>query len=301
MNNQYSSINSSTLTMKIEKFVEKVIEAKYAWRDFKEEFSYLVREFDYDPLLSYSTYQKCFHDYIHHLSSLNTNNVYNCVNSIDFKAMQDFFNSYHRIKQVEINDFMRSENRNREVLIQYLDDLTQHYSKLLFIRVDLAYLTQYHQTIDIRTFKDDINKLIGYVQDQDTCFKYLEGYAWALEQGEEKGYHCHLLLIYNGAERQKDYYLANQVILRWKDITDDQGYGFNCNTSEHKQQFRERGTLGIGMIHRNNPLEVNNAINTCCYIVNPEKTNQYLRVKLPHMRTFGTGSYQRINRRYRNH
>ncbi|MFW1879115.1 hypothetical protein ACG9X7_19750, partial [Acinetobacter pittii] len=83
--------------------------------------------------------------------------------------MQDFFNSYHRIKQVEINDFMRSENRNREVLIQYLDDLTQHYSKLLFIRVDLAYLTQYHQTIDIRTFKDDINKLIGYVQDQDTC------------------------------------------------------------------------------------------------------------------------------------
>jgi hypothetical protein len=44
---------------------------------------------------------------------------------------------------------------------------------------------------------------IGYIQDGDKCFSDLEGYAWALEQGEEKGYHCHLLLIYNGAVKNK--------------------------------------------------------------------------------------------------
>ena len=45
------------------------------------------------------------------------------------------------------------------------------------------------------------------------------------------------------------------------------------------------------MIHRNNAREVANAINAAMYLVNPEKTNQFLKVKLPKMKTFGTGQF----------
>ena len=53
------------------------------------------------------------------------------------------------------------------------------------------------------------------------------------------------------------------------------------------------------MIHRDNDREVQNAINACSYLVNPEKSHQQLRVKPMRMRSFGTGSYKRSYRRYR--
>jgi hypothetical protein len=46
-------------------------------------------------------------------------------------------------------------------------------------------------------------------------FHGLQGYAWALEQGADKGYHCHLLLIYDPSKRQNDWYLADQVWQMW--------------------------------------------------------------------------------------
>jgi hypothetical protein len=42
------------------------------------------------------------------------------------------------------------------------------------------------------------------------------------------------------------------------------------------------------MIHRNNPDEVNNMLDTVAYLVRPEKEAQHLRVKTKkRMRTFG--------------
>ena len=32
------------------------------------------------------------------------------------------------------------------------------------------------------------------ISNQDGCFSDLQGYAWAVEQGEQRGYHSHLLL-----------------------------------------------------------------------------------------------------------
>ena len=65
----------------------------------------------------------------------------------------------------------------------------------------------------------------------------------------------------------------------------------------YKQQFEEQGTLGIGMIHRDHKQEVQNALNTAQYLVNPEKELQHLRVRLPRMRTFGTGQFEIKKRR----
>lgn len=50
------------------------------------------------------------------------------------------------------------------------------------------------------------------------------------------------------------------------------------------------------MIHRNNsPLE-QKAINATMYLVNPKKDDQYFRVKLKKMHSFGKGQYV-INKR----
>lgn len=109
-----------------------------------------------------------------------------------------------------------------------------------------------------------------------------------LEQGEEKGYHCHLLLVYRGSERRSAYSVADRVGKLWSTITEDQGCHFNCHTAAYLKQFSDRNRLGIGMIHRKNPDEVNNMLDTVAYLVRPEKENQHLRVKCrKRMRTFG--------------
>jgi len=286
--------------MRIEKFVEKTIDSRFGWNGFRQELKCLIQDFnrEYDLELKYSAYQEALYELINRVKKADGFIDCSLLDNMEFNRIRHYFAFSISRRRTEISSFIRSEKNNRETLSKYLQELIGHYSKLLFVRVDLAYLKEHQERIDIRVFKNDIQKLIGYIQDQDTCFKDIEGYAWALEQGEEKGYHCHLLLIYNGALRQKDYHFADQVIKRWKEITEQCGYGFNCNTSEHKEQFRKYEKLGVGMIHRDNAKEVTNAINTCSYLVNPEKTNQYLRVKLRNMRTFGTGSYQRSYRRY---
>lgn len=46
------------------------------------------------------------------------------------------------------------------------------------------------------------------------------------------------------------------------------------------------------MIHRDQQLEVDNAIRTAMYLANPDKKGQHMRVKTsPQMKTFGIGQF----------
>lgn len=189
-------------------------------------------------------------------------------------------------------ELQRQEQRNQYKLNLYLQQLLNHYARLLFIRVDLAYQPDHHQNINIEGFVYDIKTLCNRIANQDSCFSDLQGYAWALEQGIIKGYHCHLLLIYDGNKHQNDFGIGLQVSQCWKEITQDLGTAFVCNNPEYKSGFSQMGKLGIGMIHRDNPTEVNNALNTAQYLVNPEKQAQHLRAKpTANTRTFGTGQF----------
>jgi hypothetical protein len=56
--------------------------------------------------------------------------------------------------------------------------------------------------------------------------------------------------------------------------------------------------LGVGVIHRNQPKQVENAIRAGLYLVNPNKVDQRLRAKTsPNMRTFGISQYDVDRRR----
>ncbi len=143
-----------------------------------------------------------------------------------------------------------------------------------------------------------MSKLRDFISNKKTCFEHLQGNAWALEQGYENGgLHCHLLLIYDGSERQNDYHLAKEVGEKWKSITEGTGAYYNYHDAESKQRYDRNGKLGIGMIHRDNPQEVENAVCTALYLTKPEKVGQHLKVWLPSMRTFGHGIYRTNKRR----
>ena len=189
-------------------------------------------------------------------------------------------------------DFQRQEQSNRFKLECYLNQLLTHYSRLLFVRVDISILKEFQVYWRIDDFYEALRILRNRMSNKDTCFKDLQGYVWALEQGVEKGYHCHLLLIYDGNKHREDSGLAKLVGEYWEQITNQQGTYYNCNTKDNKEKFDKNGLLGIGMIHREHPQQVANAIRAAMYLVNPEKEDQRLRVKTsPQIRTFGTGRF----------
>lgn len=189
-----------------------------------------------------------------------------------------------------ITDFAFQENRNGQSLFEHMNYFLHEYKRLLIVRVDLKIKLEFASTVSVDVFNDYMGTIRDEIGYKRGCFEHLRGHAWALEQGVDTGgLHCHLLLIYNGDKRQNDWYLGDAVCKRWLEITEGRGWYFNCNTTDYKREQERKGTLGIGMIHSNNLLEVNNAINAALYLTCPTKYKQRLKAWLPNMRSFGRG------------
>lgn len=205
-----------------------------------------------------------------------------------------------------MTDFAFQEQRNSQSLKKYMSYFLEKYARVLIVRVDVKIKAEFAHLVDIETFNGFVNQLMetiqrdreiekkrkaGKVTDKDKgSFEDLRGYAWAIEQGVDNGgLHCHLVLIYNGDKRQHDWFLGEAVGKKWVEITEGLGWHNNGNTTERKRHYERQGTLGIGMIHGNNPLEVKNAIYAALYLTRPDKYEQRLKAWTPSMRSFGRG------------
>ena len=194
--------------------------------------------------------------------------------------------------------FIYQESYNKRELKNYVHSLINHYSRLLFIRIDLKYVKETSHHVSIEDFDCHMRKFRDLIGNKKTCFEHLQGYAWALEQGGiEGGLHCHLLLIYDGSERQNDWYLAKEVGEKWKMMTGGLGEYYNYHDAETKQKYEKNGKLGIGMIYRDNAKKVENAVTSALYLTKPSKHEQQLKLWVPNMRTFGHGIYRTPKRR----
>ena len=289
--------NESNLCIAIEDFVYSVCFEYVNENKFKQSLSklYEVFQYFYSAQLQYSQsiqyFIQCKQWMDYFLNGQPASKIldFNIEQvSILYCVLSQYKNDYWN----ENTRFIQQECQNRISLHQYLTKLTIHSSELLFVRGDLGYLEEQQVYISIQDVQHHMNILRSRMANKDGCFRGLQGYAWAVEQGTKKGYHCHLLLIYDPSKRQNDWYLADQVGQLWQSITFNFGWYFNCNTTDHKQQFEKIGKLGIGHIRCDNSQEVNNALNTAMYLVNPEKYLQALRARLPRMRSFGTGTFE---------
>lgn len=215
---------------------------------------------------------------------------YNTLQFIDYLA------THKALIIDEDAQLAKQERINSKVLEADLRKLFRKHSRLLFVRVDLGYLKDTMHLVTIAGLHRHLEKLREFIGNKKTCFKGLVGHAIAIEQGHEHGYHCHVMLIYNGAKRWKDTYLGQAVGEKWEIITDGLGSYYNCNHPANKRDYEKSGTLGIGMISRHDEQAVDNAIRTALYLTDPGKTDRYtdrldqhLKVKLPKMKTFTRG------------
>ena len=224
----------------------------------------------------------------------------------DHDKTQRFINMlscYRNDIENERQAFIYQESQNRRELKLYVSKLILHYSRLLFIRVDLKYAKQTSHHVSVEDFYSHMNKLRDLISKAKnckpkSCFEHLQGNAWAIEQGGVNGgLHCHLLLMYDGSKRQNDWYIAKEVGEKWKMITGGLGEYYSYHDKERKQQYKQHGKLGIGMIHQNNSQEVENAVRSALYLTDPNKHEQQLKLWIFGKRTFSRGNYRTKKRR----
>lgn len=286
------SINESKLLVVIENTIEQWLEKQREPYHFYVDLAELLCDFNeiYRPANKYFGYLNSFCHLIsdYDVEVFEKDQLIEQLRLLSFADYQDYFNDFRSLHLRQLREHRHGENKNMEVLRQRMEKAIEKYSKLLVVRVDLSYLSTKQYDIRIEDLHEDISDLRQLIHNRDTVFRDCIEYAWALEQGEDKGYHCHFLLVFNGHKRKGGWKIAQEVGERWKRITGETGHFFNCHSAAQINSYNEKGILGIGMIHRREAQEVKNMFNAVQYLVRPEKEAQHLRVKVSRkMRTFG--------------
>ncbi|WP_235941039.1 YagK/YfjJ domain-containing protein [Acinetobacter kanungonis] len=301
----YSDLSHQAAVMTaVEVFVEQVLHLDLRQHDFITHLCQLIpafKAFDQSNL-AYSASIQVFRrivDRVDELRGSSTIEEYLTQLSVaEIKCLRHILVEGRTLILEGIRQFKQQETDNQVGLRAYLQSIILDRYKVLIVRVDLGYLKEFMPEILVLDFYRHIESLCKYLKDKNGCFKGLLWYGLALEQGATKGYHAHLLLIYNGSERQNDRFLADEVIQKWQVISEGMGYGVNINTKENKDKFAKNGLLGIGMIHRDNSKEVENALNAASYLVDPEKILQQMLIKPSGKRTFFKAIYKSHGRNY---
>ena len=302
---QYDLSHQATVVTAVNNFVDYMLNLELSHTDFIAHLCVLIPAFQvFDQEGSeYSTSVGAFRNIVQSVETrrgdVGIEEYLMQLSSKEISNLQTQLRNHRSLHLAEIRLFRQQEKDNQDSFLAYVQRILKDHYKVLIVRVDLGYLKELMPNITVQDFYSHIESLRNLFKDKNGCFKHLLGYGLALEQGSSKGYHVHLMLIYNGSERCQDWYLANEVIQKWQEITQGLGYGVNNNTHEKKKQYADRGLLGIGMIHRNQPLEMQNALNVASYLTQPEKYLQRMLIKPLGKRTFFKGIYHEHGRKYK--
>ncbi|MCU4579576.1 inovirus Gp2 family protein [Acinetobacter gyllenbergii] len=279
-------ISEASLLIEIEKFVLSGMNSTQQPRSFYENFTHHLLNFHqvYNSDFSYTSLIELFcsllHDY--DLKYETSSSLYNRLKQTSFRDWQRYFNRARADHMNEVRQHRYNERLNANKLEDRLCELQREYSALLVVRVDLAYTVN----PDIKQVDHDLEKLRKRIN-RSVYGDDILLLVWALEQGEKKGYHCHVALVLNERKRMDAWSIAKAVGELWEDTTGSDGSYFNCHDRRYLKQYEERGIVGIGIIYSNLTCQAKKMRSTLSYLAQPEKL-QYLRVKTSRrMRTFG--------------
>lgn len=178
----------------------------------------------------------------------------------------------------KIRSRRREANDRFKDYCRYIDALFAFRARLIVIRVDLGYRKEISSQIDIYEANRYMNHLIANMRCQG-IFSHKIGYIIKLEFGVEKGFHFHLLLFFDGAERKNSShaYLAQEIGEYWSNvITSKRGTYWNCN--DQADQFEHFGIRGIGVISWTDTNLINNLkYRVLAYLC---KIDQFIRPKV---------------------
>ncbi|TKU94871.1 inovirus Gp2 family protein [Citrobacter sp. wls617] len=121
-------------------------------------------------------------------------------------------------------------------LFTHLDTLFDNYSKILMLRIDLAYRK------DSESFNlQDENEMawqMTLLTEQLTLHTDIIGFVWVMECSALHGVHIHSAFYLDGQHHRKVWNAWQTINSLWEDITAGEGYTHRCKPQSH---YRVRG------------------------------------------------------------
>lgn len=162
---------------------------------------------------------------------------------------------------------------------KYADAIRSMTTRLVVLRIDLEYKKEHKGQTSVLDAFADLGRFFNN-QRNNSLFKGKLGFIVKLEYGIQKGLHFHLILFFDGRikDGRRDVYLAQKIGEYWVEVI-TKGRGNYWNINAHKYEFKRKGILGIGLIHKYEDLLFNNlkhrVIGYLC------KSTQFVQSKLP--------------------
>lgn len=188
-----------------------------------------------------------------------------------------------------LGNLKRAERQNASSCKFFMNKLRSRYSKLLAVRLDLGYISEFcpgggiiGKEITLQEAQVHRDKFFRELR-KGRIAGYLAGYIWKVEYALEKGYHFHVAIFFDGQHRCSDIILGDIVGKYWKEVvTDSKGMYFNCN--KRKEDYAR---CGIGMVNRSDEEKWSALGDAVRYLT---KVDLYLRfIPSGNARTFGVG------------
>ncbi len=172
------------------------------------------------------------------------------------------------------SELKREAQRNCDELETYIDHIFSHYSKLLVIRVDLAY--QKGLDVSLETLESDLKRFHSNRR-HNALFDDMLGYVTKIEYGIDKKLHVHALFFFNGHKHREDITLGKGIGEYWVNTIaaktqSGQSTGIYWNCNHHKAQYAK---LGIGDIHCTDSEKRQNLMEAVRYLC--KKTTQLIK------------------------
>lgn len=294
MSNLY--LNQPQVVSNVHSLVTKVLADTISFEEVKSQLNALYYPFMtyFSPDLLYSKPVEIFF----HATKLIVGNLepadvlWDCDTTHKFIGILRHFKHNDILIENALLDYQNAQNKKR--LAHYISSTIDHHSKLIFVYIELTYEQETRHHVTIELFNHHVNTLKTLIDDKKMCFEHLHGHAWTIQQqGGDMGLHCHLLLMFDGSRRDRDWYLAKEVGERWKAITAGLGEYYTYNDIERKL-FNARGTIfGLGIIRNHKPKEVEKALRAAWFLLptSLDYEGLHLKLRLPNMPTFGHGLY----------
>ncbi len=180
-----------------------------------------------------------------------TNEQKNFANNFVVKIREKLQDKDYKKK---VQDLKQSNKKNFISGLNFINSLFDKHSRLMVIRIDLAYKSKDEDkdnqngfidcnAINLKRVRDDRKKFFNNIR-MCSISESMLGYIWKLEYGQDKGLHYHMIFFFDGSKVCKDAHYADEIGKYWNKITGDLGCYYNCNRS--KSQYKK---LGIGTIN----------------------------------------------------
>ncbi|KXZ63376.1 hypothetical protein AVENLUH5627_03277 [Acinetobacter venetianus] len=249
MNMNQNTLHEPNLIIEIESFTKTTIEQGLQRNDLPR----LIKLLD-----GFERIYSCNHSYSDYLGLFDFIAEFEFQNFKKFKdgkysyesllkvsdQLLDYFSWQFQVHKPKVDSDLRQYKhrvkRRLESLKKHVEDLFNHYSRNLVVRVDLKYRADSQNRVDIEIFNKHVRTLRNRMANKDKCFRNLKFNAWCLEHAPEGGYHVHLFLIYDGSTSTYDCKLARWVGRVWmSEITEGLGYYWNCHTRKNADEDLE--------------------------------------------------------------